>query len=180
MARAGRRSTFWEGGTISNDMVPVGLNSYEMVAAADLEDEQDREPTLIRTLGRLVIGGTPSGDESTHVANVWWGITLGGMGDPGLPDPRDLSDDRWIITGFLRWVWYLAYYPVPTIPLVSQISGTRAYQGPWEMVDYESSAMRKARTGDSLILRTHYVDAGNDTADRLDLNGSVRALWKAQ
>jgi len=180
MARSSRRPTFWTGSTISNDMVPVGLNSYEMAADVDLTDEQDREPTLVRTIGRLVIGGTPSSDDSTHVANLFWGITLGSMVDANLPDPRDLSDDRWIITGFMRWVWYLAYYPVPTIPLVSQIAGTRAYQGPWEMQDFESHAMRKARTGDSLILRTHYVDAGNDTADRLDLNGSVRALWKAQ
>jgi len=180
VARQSRRPTFWEGATISSDTVAVGLNSYEIVPAADLVDEQDREPTLVRIVGRLIIGGAPSDDESIHVANVWWGITLGGIGDPGLPDPRDLADDRWILTGFLRWVWFRAFYPVATIPLVSQISGTRAYQGPWEMADIESHAMRKARTGDSLILRVNYVDAGEDTPERVDLNGSVRALWKAQ
>jgi len=129
----------------------------------------------------LSIGGTPDNDSSTHVANVWFGLTLGSITDSsGLPDPRDFSDDRWIWTGFCRWVWYLAYYPVPTIPLVSQIAGTRAYPGPWEMVDFESHAMRKARTGDSLILRVTAEDAGADTPQRVDLNGSIRSLWKAQ
>jgi len=166
---------------MDNEGVALGApQSYEITAAADLVDEQDREPTLVRLLGRFHVGGTPDGDETTHVANIWWGITLGGMGDPGLPDPRDLSDDRWIITGFLRWVWYLAYYPVATLPLVSQISGTRAYSGPWEMADFESHAMRKARTGDSLILRINAVDSGEDTPERVDIQGSCRALWKAQ
>jgi len=180
VARSGRRPTFWEGATIDNDTVAIGLQSYEIVPAALLQDEQDREPTLVRAFGRLQFGGTPDGDETTHVANIWMGLCLGGIGDPGLPDPRDLSDDRWIWTGFARWVWYLAYYPVPTIPLVTKISGTRAYQGPWELVDFETHAMRKARTGDSLILRVNCLDSGEDTPGRVDINGSVRALWKAQ
>jgi len=181
VARQSRRPTFWEGSTISSDTIPVGLASYEIVPAALLTDEQDREPTLVRLTGRLVIGGSPEDDESIHVANVWWGITLGGIGDPGLPDPRDLSDDRWILTGFMRWVWFRAFYPVLTAPLiVSQISGTRAYSGPWEMAEIDGHAMRKARTGDSLILRTNYVSAGASVADRVDLNGSIRALWKGQ
>jgi len=180
MARQSRRSTFWTGQTINNDGVALdAISSYELPPAADLQDEQDREPTLVRCFGRFHVGGTPENDSSTHVANIWWGILLGGMGDSGLPTPTDLADDRWIITGFLRWVWYLAYYPVPTIPLVSQIAGTRAYSGPWEMVDFESHAMRKARTGDSLILRIAAFDAGEDTPERVDIQGSCRALWKA-
>jgi len=180
LARSSRRPTFWTGSTLDNDTVNVGLNSYELVTG-DLEDEQGREPTLVRAFGRLVFGGTPAGDETTHVANIWMGLTLGGIGDPGLPDPRDLADDRWIWTAFCRWVWYNAFYPVPGVPpLIAIVAAPRAYQGPWEMVDFESHAMRKARSGDSLILRVRAEDSGADTPERIDINGSVRALWKAQ
>jgi len=182
VARSNRRSTFWEGGTLNNESVPFtgSPESYEIVGSNALTDEQDREPTLVRVFGRIRLGGVPAQNDETYAINAWWGLCLGGIGDPGLPDPIDMTDDRWIITGFLSTVWYNAAYPVPTIPLVTIVSAPRAYQGPWEMADFESHAMRKARTGDSLILRINAASNGADDPDRLDINGYVRSLWKAQ
>jgi len=182
MARSSRRPTFWSGSYLSNQALTLGGTvSFDLTPAADLTDEQGREPTLVRTFGRWVVGGVPDDSDSTHVADIYWGILLGGIGDSGLPSALDMADERWITTGYLRWVWYNAYYPVVAVPpIVVNHPSPRAYQGPWEMVDFESHAMRKAREGDSLIMRVTAADAGADTPDRVNIQGYIRALWKAQ
>lgn len=181
MARSSRRPTFWSGAYLDTTIPEDASGSFVITPAAELEDEQNKEPTLVRTFGRLCVGSQPPDGISLTVTNIWLGLCLLSATDVGIPDPRVLSDDRFVWTGFVRTVWAFHYHENFTSAGVgTTVPGTvRAYQGPWEMVDFETRAMRRARTNDALTLVSRSITSTGDPTS-ISLNGFIRALWKAR
>lgn len=182
MARSSRRPTFWTGAYFDGTTTPEDtLASSVVTAAADLTDDMDKEPTLVRVFGRLCVGALPEDTLTDTTYNLWLGLTLGSATDAGLPDPRTFTDDRFLWMGFIRTVWGPHYIPTfdSAGAIVTSQGLNRAYQGPWEMVDFQSRAMRKARSNDALLLQMYGITtAGNPVSP--GIHGFIRALWKAR
>lgn len=182
MARKSRRPTFWDGSIIEDQtLAEDGYTTFEVVDEGDLVDEHSREPTLVRVIGRVGVGHTLETCAAAISVNVWFGLCLGAMNDTSLPDPRELSDDRWIWTGMCHSSSGFACYPMFTSAgtFVANTTAARHYPSASELLDFESRAMRKARTGDSLILRA-YCSTSTGNPGVVVMYGAIRTLWKAQ
>jgi len=178
MAKQGRRPTQWLAKAFESAISPDETTRVLILSAAQLT-EHTEEPTLVRTFGRITSGGSTTGFSADFTARSWWAIYLGDINGDPLPDlsATGLEDERIICSGFLLTVWQDEFQVYYDGSLVQYASVTSNQAGPWQMADFESSAMRKVRQGDSLILQFDSTLAGNEPAS-YGVSGFIRVLIK--
>jgi len=181
MARANKRLTAWVGRPLNEESLGStnGADGDETLITWETLTEHSPEPTLVRTFGRFVVGSTPSSGSTTSVVHVWWALVIAPI-DTLIPlDSNDgQGDERILCSGFLRSVWANEDQATFTsAAAVTWVPRIRNQQGPWEMSDFESSAMRRIREQDTLRL-VYTLGIPEGAVSSVKVSGYVRCLLK--
>jgi len=177
MARANRRRTAWVGGILENeDINEAGTTLIEVIPNSELTRISD-EPTVMRTIYELLHGGIPD-DFNPFTVNSWFAFFLADPVGNAIADLDGVGqgDERIISSGFLSTPWQSEEQKFAgVLPLVISVQICRNQRGPWQMSVGDTTAMRKVRSADSLMLQVTSRLSGTAPL-AINVRGRVRCL----
>lgn len=177
MASRNRRRTAWVGNAFNSEAISANGSTLIQVLSPSELQAQSEEPTVLRTIYRLLHGGLPDGNDSFTIDTVFALFLSPASADPitslfGL----GLGDERIIASGFLSTSWHREEQELPgVLPLTIEVDITRNQRGPWQMAEGDISAMRKIRSDDSLMLQCSQQLSGTQP-ESIAVRGLFRVL----
>jgi len=177
MANRNRRRTGWVGQVITDAISSTATTLIEVIPNAVLLSYSE-EPTILRTIYRLLHGGAPDGEGAAFTCNSTFAFFLSPASADAIPNlfGDGLGDERIISSGFLSTAWQEEQQVVPgVLPLLISTTVVRNQRGPWQMAEGDTSAMRKVRSDDSLMLQVT-TDLSGTQPDALQVRGYLRCL----
>jgi len=177
MATRNRRRTAWVGQAFDSQAISANSDTLIQVFTPSELQAHSEEPTILRTIFRLLHGGLPD-EWAPFTIDTVFAFFL----SPASADPitalfgSGLGDERIIASGYLSTAWHREEQELPgVLPLTIEVPVTRNQRGPWQMAEGDISAMRKIRADDSLMLQCSQSLSGTQP-ESIAVRGAVRVL----